>query len=202
MGISVPTLFALMHGDQIPTDETLGKICRGLDLPKDEQDELVRLATLERAKSVTRVFLREIYAHVDEKKAEKRSRAEPGVPVFNLEVASERGNDFYLGLPEGTISVPGLDESHAMACLLHGDSMEPSFKDGDILVFNSGADPHSGDVCLVVAKRFTMAGKVFLDDDEVRLVPINQLYPEHRMPRNEIEQMWRLQGAFSWCGGA
>ena len=68
MGVSLGTLFALMHGDQIPKDESLGKICRGLKLPKPEQDELVKLATLERAQSVTRSFLKELYDQGREQK--------------------------------------------------------------------------------------------------------------------------------------
>ena len=83
MGISVSALFSLVRGDQIPTDESLGKICRGLRLDKAERDELLKLATFERARSVTRVFLREIYAQADEKKATAPAETRKGVAVFN-----------------------------------------------------------------------------------------------------------------------
>ena len=200
MGISMPSLFALMHGDQLPSDETLGKICKGLGLSKPEQDELVKLATLERAKSVTRVFLREVYAHVSEKRAAPRPKAKEGVPLFNLEVAPESASDggLFLGTPEGGLSVPGLEDTHAMACILHGNSMEPLFADGDILIFSSAQEPASGDICLAVARDITIVARLFVEGETMRLVPSNPRCRERIIPRSDVEQLWRLCGAFTW----
>ena len=201
MGVSLGTLFALMHGDQIPKDESLGRICRGLNLPKPEQDELVKLATLERAKSVTRVFLKELYDQVREKKAAAPPAAAKVVPVFNLEVASDStpgGGGLFLGPPEGELSIPGLDPRKALACILNGDSLEPQYRDGDILIFNTAEEPQSGDVCFVVARNLSILGQVFFEGDDLRLVPVSPRWAECTLPRRDAEQLWRLLGVFTW----
>jgi SOS-response transcriptional repressor LexA len=93
-------------------------------------------------------------------------------------------------------------DAKAFAVYLEGDSMEPKFSDGDILIVQPTAEPHSG--CFVVARfaddgvifrRFEMIGKT------IRLVPLNSRYPatDHQ-PRDfswiypvwgRVTQIWR-----------
>ncbi len=205
MGLSVSALFNLMRGDQIPKDENLGKICDGLKLTNPEREELIRLATIERAKGVTKVYLNRLYAQAEERRKPADSGADrPAgpVPVFDLETEDELGfgqAGFPFGVSDEGITIPGLDDPHAFACVFHGESMEPRLKDGDILVFSPSEKPQSGDICFVLAEGLTAVRQIFFEKDELRLVAANRGYAERRIKREEAEQLWRLRGFFSWC---
>lgn len=93
-------------------------------------------------------------------------------------------------------------DSKAFAVVLEGDSMEPKFSDGDILIVQPTAEPHSG--CFVVA-RFADDGVIFRRFEAIgktiRLVPLNERYlaTEHQPSDfswiypvwGRITQIWR-----------
>lgn len=88
------------------------------------------------------------------------------MPLFDLGGASDfewSGAD----LPETQrlVQLPATD-ANAFACMLRGDSMEPYWSDGDIVVFSPSAEVDSGDVVLLRLPDRARFSRVFLDTNE------------------------------------
>lgn len=78
----------------------------------------------------------------------------------------------------------GSDPSEIFSIIVRGDSMEPDFKEGDMLVIDSSLQPKPG--CFVVAKngndeatfkKYRVTGYDEFGRDEFELVPLNDNYP-------------------------
>ena len=78
----------------------------------------------------------------------------------------------------------GPDPSEIFSIIVRGDSMEPDFKEGDMLVIDSSLQPKPG--CFVVAKngndeatfkKYRVTGYDEFGRDEFELVPLNDNYP-------------------------
>ncbi len=84
-------------------------------------------------------------------------------------------------------------DSQAFAARVVGDSMEPHYHEGDVVVFSPNTPARSGDDCFV---RFADEGgttfKRFYRDDErtVRLQPLNNKYPAEIYDRQRISGLW------------
>jgi SOS-response transcriptional repressor LexA len=91
----------------------------------------------------------------------------------------------------------GLEEHHPFAMRISGDSMHKEgaaddFKPGEIAIF-SNDEVKSGDFALVELPESNIFRRViYLDNNRVRLVPLNEHYPERMAQRAEIKQMWKL----------
>jgi phage repressor protein C with HTH and peptisase S24 domain len=87
---------------------------------------------------------------------------------------------------------PGLD--HAYALEISGDSMEPVYRDGDVVIVAPGASLRRGD--RVVAK--TRDGEVMAKilgrrtADTVELISLNSAHEDRRLPASEIEWIARI----------
>lgn len=62
------------------------------------------------------------------------------------------------------------------ATLVRGDSMYPTFKDGDIVLIRSGYDNVNGDVYVIDYDGKSYVKKLYNDGDRFRLVSINENY--------------------------
>jgi len=75
-----------------------------------------------------------------------------------------------------------------------GDSMEPKFNEGDIVIFSPATEVHNGDDCFV---RFAMPHettfkRVFFEDGEnVRLQPRNEKYSPLIVAGDRINGLYR-----------
>ena len=84
-------------------------------------------------------------------------------------------------------------DSQAFGARVVGDSMEPLYHEGDIVVFSPNTPLHVGDDCFV---RFAEEGgttfKRFYQDDEstIRLQPLNSRYRAEAYPREQITGLW------------
>ena len=122
-------------------------------------------------------------------------RAGAAIPVFEIEGQAEMTWDG--GLPSGPAAEsiqppPGFSDPAAFACRLRGDSMQPDFRDGDILIFSPSAEVRSGDfACVRFAGRSTFR-QVFWEADAARLAPANRRYPEQRLDRQNVLAVCRL----------
>lgn len=78
---------------------------------------------------------------------------------------------------------------------IHGDSMHPVYRDGDIvLVRKTGGTPRFGEVCAVqYGGGFTTLKKTELWEDRVRLVPLNKNYPVRTLEGGALED-FRIVG--------
>lgn len=105
------------------------------------------------------------------------------VPIIN-KVAAGYPNDFEdldypVGIADDYVRCPDLHDPNAFAVRVVGDSMEPKYTEGNIVVFSPAAEVHNGDDCFV---RFTMPHETtfkrvfFESDNKVRLQPRNENY--------------------------
>ena len=105
------------------------------------------------------------------------------IPVINKVAAGYPADFDDLSYPAGVaddyVRCPDLHDPNAFAVRVIGDSMEPKFKEGDIIVFSPVAQVHSGDDCFV---RFAMPHETtfkrvfFEQENSVRLQPRNEKY--------------------------
>src|SRR6266566_1324216 len=108
------------------------------------------------------------------------------VPVVN-KVSAGYPRDFTdLSYPRGVaddyIGCPDLHDRDAFAARVHGDSMTPKYREGDIVIFSPAAAPKSGDDCFVrFGDGHTTFKRAFFETDEkgeavIRLQPRNEKY--------------------------
>jgi len=120
------------------------------------------------------------------------------VPVIN-KVSAGYPVDFDdlnypVGFADDYVRCPGLHDPNAFAVRVIGDSMEPKYKEGDIVVFSPAADVRNGDDCFVRFQRpheTTFKRVFFENDNQVRLQPRNQNYPPTIVDGDRINGMYR-----------
>ncbi|MEM8874412.1 MAG: XRE family transcriptional regulator [Planctomycetota bacterium] len=119
-----------------------------------------------------------------------------GVPIIN-KVAAGYPHDFTdLDYPprvaDDYLAVPGLNDPDAFATRVHGDSMQPKYNEGDIVVFSPALAPRPGDDCFVrFADGTTTFKRVFPEDDAVRLQPRNEKYRSQTIAMGEVAGIYR-----------
>ena len=120
------------------------------------------------------------------------------IPVIN-KVAAGYPVDFDdmeypTGFADDYVRCPDLHDPHAFAVRVVGDSMEPKFNQGDIVVFSPAVEINNGDDCFV---RFTMPHETtfkqvfFEPDDKIRLQPRNQKHPPLIIEGKRINGLYR-----------
>ncbi len=105
------------------------------------------------------------------------------VPVINKVAAGYPTDfndmDYPVGVANDYVRCPDLHDPNAFAVRVVGDSMEPKFLEGDIVIFSPAVEVHSGDDCFV---RFAMPHettfkRVFFEaEGTIRLQPRNEKY--------------------------
>jgi len=92
------------------------------------------------------------------------------------------------------VRCPDLHDPSAFAVRVVGDSMEPKFAEGDIVVFSPAAEVRNGDDCFI---RFTMPHettfkRVFFEpNNQVRLQPRNENYSPTVVEGKRIDGVYR-----------
>ncbi|MHC4171999.1 MAG: XRE family transcriptional regulator [Planctomycetota bacterium] len=120
------------------------------------------------------------------------------VPVINKVSAGYPSDfndlDYPVGIADDYVRCPDLHDPNAFAVRVVGDSMEPKFREGDIVIFSPAAEVHNGDDCFV---RFAMPHeaafkRVFFDsDNKVRLQPRNEKYSPTIVDGKRINGLYR-----------
>jgi repressor LexA len=123
--------------------------------------------------------------------------AGPAVPIINKVVAGYPANftdlDYPPSVAEEYVRCPDLHDSQAFGARVVGDSMEPIYHEGDIVIYTPNTPARPGDDCFV---RFAEDGgttfKRFYQDEEgtIRLQPLNSKYPAQTYPRESITGLW------------
>ncbi len=120
------------------------------------------------------------------------------VPIINKVAAGYPHNftdlDYPPSIADEYIRCPDLHDPQAFAARIVGDSMEPKYKPGDIVIFSPNTPPRSGDDCFI---RFAQDGgtnfkRYYEDEDKeaIRLQPLNSKYPAETYPREQISGLW------------
>jgi repressor LexA len=120
------------------------------------------------------------------------------VPVINKVAAGYPADfndlDYPAGVADDYVRCPDLHDINAFAVRVVGDSMEPKFNEGNIVVFSPAAEVHSGDDCFI---RFAMPHettfkRVFFEpNDKVRLQPRNEKYPPMIVDGKRVDGLYR-----------
>ncbi|MBN2513190.1 MAG: helix-turn-helix domain-containing protein [Sedimentisphaerales bacterium] len=120
------------------------------------------------------------------------------VPVINRVVAGYPAEfddmGYPVGIAEDYVRCPDLHDPNAFAVRIIGDSMEPKFSEGDIVVFSPAADVQNGDDCFV---RFTQPHectfkRIFFEPDgKIRLQPRNETYAPTIVDGIRLNGMYR-----------
>jgi len=120
------------------------------------------------------------------------------VPVINKVSAGYPSDfndlDYPVGIADDYVRCPDLHDPNAFAVRVVGDSMEPKFRQGDIVIFSPAAEVHNGDDCFV---RFAMPHETtfkrvfFESDNKVRLQPRNEKYSPTIVDGKRINGLYR-----------
>jgi repressor LexA len=102
--------------------------------------------------------------------------------------------DYPVGIADDYVRCPDLHDPNAFAVRVVGDSMEPRFREGDIVIFSPGLEVQNGDDCFV---RFTNPHettfkRVFFEkQNRVRLQPRNERYSPTVVGGERIDGIYR-----------
>jgi repressor LexA len=120
------------------------------------------------------------------------------VPVINKVAAGYPADfddlDYPAGVADDYVRCPDIHDTNAFAVRVVGDSMEPKFREGDIVVFSPAAEVHNGDDCFIrfAEPHETAFKRVFFEpDNKVRLQPRNDNYPPLIVDGKRINGLYR-----------
>ncbi len=122
------------------------------------------------------------------------------VPVINR-VSAGYPRDFTdLSYPKGVadeyVGCPDVQDQDAFAARVHGDSMMPKYRAGDIVIFSPSAAPKNGDDCFI---RFddgqTTFKRVFFENEDgaavIRLQPRNERYRPQTVASGKVTGLYK-----------
>lgn len=119
------------------------------------------------------------------------NRVSAGYPKEFTDLAyPARVADEYVGCPD-------VRDNDAFAARVHGDSMTPKYREGDIVIFSPAAIPKDGDDCFV---RFedghTTFKRVFFESSDggkgvIRLQPRNEKYRPQTVPSENVSGLYK-----------
>jgi phage repressor protein C with HTH and peptisase S24 domain len=104
------------------------------------------------------------------------------VPLLGFAEAGEGGHLDDGGVPAGEkwteIAFPTINDEHAYALAISGQSMEPAYRDGDIIVVSPAAPIRRGDRVVVRTRGGEVMAKE-LKRRTAKLIELRSLNPEH-----------------------
>jgi len=120
------------------------------------------------------------------------------IPVINKVAAGYPADfgdlDYPVGVADDYVRCPDLHDPNAFAVRVVGDSMEPKFKEGDIVVFSPAANVKSGDDCFVRFARpheTTFKRVYFQAKKKIRLQPRNDKHKPLVIDGKRINGIYR-----------
>jgi phage repressor protein C with HTH and peptisase S24 domain len=129
---------------------------------------------------------------------EDAPRTVQSVPLLGLAQAGAGGYFTDGGFPAGKgwdeVGLPAVNDEHAYALEISGDSMKPAYRDGDIIVVSPGAQIRKGD--RVVVK--TRDGEIMVKELKrrtSRTLELQSLNPNHVdrvLPASDVEWIARI----------
>ncbi len=120
------------------------------------------------------------------------------VPIINKVAAGYPAEfddlDYPVGIADDYVRCPDLHDPNAFAVRVVGDSMEPRFTEGDIVVFSPALEVHNGDDCFVrfATPHETTFKRVFFEsENKIRLQPRNESYSPTIIDGKRINGIYR-----------
>jgi phage repressor protein C with HTH and peptisase S24 domain len=128
----------------------------------------------------------------------QKDKAGRVVPVINKVPAGYPAEFDDMGYPVGFaddyVRCPDIHDPNAFAVRVVGDSMQPKFSEGDVVIFSPAADVQNGDDCFVrlTNPHETTFKRVFFEPDKkVRLQPRNEMLPPIIIKGTRINGIYR-----------
>ncbi len=128
----------------------------------------------------------------------KGGRGPQRIPVLGYARAGAQGYFDDAGYPAGTgwdeIVCPDISGPHAYALEITGDSMEPVYRDGDIIIVAPSASIRRGDRVVVKSQSGEVMAKELLrrTAHKVELRSLNPDHPDRSLPLEDIVWMARI----------
>jgi phage repressor protein C with HTH and peptisase S24 domain len=126
------------------------------------------------------------------------ARGEQSVPLLGFAQAGVGGFFDDGGFPAGEgwdeVGLPSVNDDHAYALEISGDSMKPAYRDGDIIVVSPGSPIRRGD--RVVVK--TTDGEVMVKElrrrtpKSIELSSLNPAHEDRTLAANDVEWIARI----------
>ncbi len=120
------------------------------------------------------------------------------IPIINKIAAGYPADfddlDYPVGIADDYVRCPDIHDPNAFAVRVVGDSMEPKFRDDDIVVFSPAAEVLNGDDCfirLAIPHETTFKRVFFEPDNKVRLQPRNEKYSPIIIDGKRINGLYR-----------
>lgn len=195
LAFEMGSLVSLASMERIPED-----MRRNLE---NSQYENERLRTLLKTMLSNKQYSKDVSRLLDESNIVLEQDAQNNrccnlIPVINRVSAgypSEFNDlDYPVGFADDYVKCPGLTDPNAFAVRVVGDSMQPNFTEGDIIVFSPALEVRNGDDCFVrlCEPHETTFKRVFFEDGNfVRLQPRNEKYSPLIVPGNRINGVYR-----------
>jgi phage repressor protein C with HTH and peptisase S24 domain len=120
------------------------------------------------------------------------------IPLIGLAQAGSDGFFDDGGYPVGggwdEISVPDVPDPNAYALEISGESMEPVFRDGDVVIVSPGAPVRRGDRVVVRTRQGEVMAKQLLRQSarRVELASLNPAHPNYSFDLAELAWMHRI----------
>lgn len=123
------------------------------------------------------------------------------VPVIGY---AQAGNDGYFddaGYPAGNgwdeLEFPHVTDDHVYALEVAGDSMEPVYRDGDIIIVSPAASFRRGDRVVVRTREGEVMAKQLARQtaNRLELVSLNRAHPDRSLPMADVAWIARIMWA-------
>ncbi|WP_142849995.1 helix-turn-helix transcriptional regulator [Telmatospirillum sp. J64-1] len=120
------------------------------------------------------------------------------VPLIGLAQAGDRGFFDDAGYPVGQgwdeIPLPDVADPHAYALEIAGNSMEPVYRDGDIIIVSPAASLRRGDRVVLRTREGEVMAKQLLrrTAKRVELQSLNSEHPDRSFAAEEVEWIARI----------
>ncbi|PZW50434.1 phage repressor protein C with HTH and peptisase S24 domain [Humitalea rosea] len=120
------------------------------------------------------------------------------IPLIGMAQAGGEGFFDDGGYPVGgswdEISVPEVPDPHAYALEIHGDSMEPVFRDGDLVIVSPGAPVRRGDRVVVRTRSGEVMAKELVRQSakRIELASLNPAHPNYGFDLPEVAFIHRI----------
>jgi phage repressor protein C with HTH and peptisase S24 domain len=120
------------------------------------------------------------------------------IPVINDVAAGYPAEftdlDYPATIADDYVACPDISDPHAFAARVVGDSMEPEYREGEIVVFSPELATGPGTDCFVRLQRDAESTfkRIYFEEEgeSIRLQPLNSKYPPRTVPREDVAAMY------------
>jgi phage repressor protein C with HTH and peptisase S24 domain len=129
---------------------------------------------------------------------ESSARAVQSVPLLGFAEAGSGGYFDDGGFPVGKgwdeVGLPSVNDEHAYALEISGDSMKPTYRDGDVIVVSPGAPIRRGDRVVVKTKDGEVLVKELRRRTQkvIELQSLNPAHADRTLATSEVEWIARI----------